>query len=261
MKTPNAEELAAVIRSTIEKVVLEHQPGQPDGIIAITAGVTAGLLKLYEDTLNPIMNELDEKRLTRKLEDHKAEIERMLSRHNIERGELRQTVDQALIGVSKQVSMVHQGLNRAEGRINAMWNTFQSFVRFYEGEMSGRWEDFKDNVGLLAQSKFLELFKQCGTEVFNEAMEHERSELARLKEGKKQGQVLKMNPRPLNLGDHMMNATVQVVQKETPKHKPMLDELHKLRSVPPGRNDPCPCESGKKYKKCHGFDESDASEE
>jgi SEC-C motif-containing protein len=23
----------------------------------------------------------------------------------------------------------------------------------------------------------------------------------------------------------------------------------------PGRNDPCPCGSGKKYKKCHGFDE------
>jgi uncharacterized protein YecA (UPF0149 family) len=21
---------------------------------------------------------------------------------------------------------------------------------------------------------------------------------------------------------------------------------------PPGRNDPCPCGSGKKYKKCHG---------
>jgi uncharacterized protein len=26
-----------------------------------------------------------------------------------------------------------------------------------------------------------------------------------------------------------------------------------LRKAPePGRNDPCPCGSGKKYKKCHG---------
>jgi preprotein translocase subunit SecA len=26
-----------------------------------------------------------------------------------------------------------------------------------------------------------------------------------------------------------------------------------------GRNDPCPCGSGKKYKKCHGKDESEAA--
>jgi SEC-C motif-containing protein len=35
-------------------------------------------------------------------------------------------------------------------------------------------------------------------------------------------------------GDELKNATVRY---ETP---------------PPGRNDPCPCGSGKKYKKCHG---------
>jgi hypothetical protein len=28
-----------------------------------------------------------------------------------------------------------------------------------------------------------------------------------------------------------------------------------------GRNDPCPCGSGKKYKKCHGKDEEAAREE
>jgi preprotein translocase subunit SecA len=28
-----------------------------------------------------------------------------------------------------------------------------------------------------------------------------------------------------------------------------------------GRNDPCPCGSGKKYKKCHGKDEAEASAE
>jgi SEC-C motif domain protein len=36
-------------------------------------------------------------------------------------------------------------------------------------------------------------------------------------------------------GDELKNPTVRY---ETP---------------PPGRNDPCPCGSGKKYKKCHGF--------
>ena len=28
-----------------------------------------------------------------------------------------------------------------------------------------------------------------------------------------------------------------------------------------GRNDPCPCGSGKKYKKCHGKDEAEAAGE
>ncbi|KAB2897593.1 MAG: hypothetical protein F9K40_12645, partial [Kofleriaceae bacterium] len=28
-----------------------------------------------------------------------------------------------------------------------------------------------------------------------------------------------------------------------------------------GRNDPCPCGSGKKYKKCHGKEEAEAATE
>jgi len=31
---------------------------------------------------------------------------------------------------------------------------------------------------------------------------------------------------------------------------PRVPTLH--RADTPGRNDPCPCGSGKKYKKCHG---------
>lgn len=31
----------------------------------------------------------------------------------------------------------------------------------------------------------------------------------------------------------------------------MADEEHALRVKNTGRNDPCPCGSGKKYKKCH----------
>jgi uncharacterized protein YecA (UPF0149 family) len=36
--------------------------------------------------------------------------------------------------------------------------------------------------------------------------------------------------------------------KETPKVPPIHSD------VAPGRNDPCPCGSGKKYKKCCGAD-------
>jgi uncharacterized protein len=31
---------------------------------------------------------------------------------------------------------------------------------------------------------------------------------------------------------------------------PRIDPVRKTAT--PGRNDPCPCGSGKKYKKCHG---------
>lgn len=33
-------------------------------------------------------------------------------------------------------------------------------------------------------------------------------------------------------------------------HGPQVPARNALKDV--GRNDPCPCDSGKKYKKCHG---------
>ena len=32
----------------------------------------------------------------------------------------------------------------------------------------------------------------------------------------------------------------------------LISEIHKVKRPDPGRNDPCPCGSGKKYKKCCG---------
>ena len=39
-----------------------------------------------------------------------------------------------------------------------------------------------------------------------------------------------------------------------PNNTPALptDEVNKVNQTDVGRNDPCPCGSGKKYKKCHG---------
>jgi predicted aspartyl protease len=31
-----------------------------------------------------------------------------------------------------------------------------------------------------------------------------------------------------------------------------VEEANRMKGAPPGRNAPCPCGSGKKYKKCHG---------
>jgi preprotein translocase subunit SecA len=37
---------------------------------------------------------------------------------------------------------------------------------------------------------------------------------------------------------------------EAPKEKPKAEPVRVEKKV--GRNDPCPCGSGKKYKQCHG---------
>jgi uncharacterized protein len=31
-----------------------------------------------------------------------------------------------------------------------------------------------------------------------------------------------------------------------------LEHILRRQPPPPGRNDPCPCGSGQKYKRCHG---------
>ncbi|MFN3393554.1 MAG: SEC-C metal-binding domain-containing protein, partial [Candidatus Thermochlorobacter sp.] len=41
-------------------------------------------------------------------------------------------------------------------------------------------------------------------------------------------------------------ANADIEEEETPKQQPIRVEKT------PGRNDPCPCGSGKKYKNCHG---------
>ena len=39
----------------------------------------------------------------------------------------------------------------------------------------------------------------------------------------------------------------ETVDSEVKSNKPVTRSTHKI-----GRNDPCPCDSGKKYKQCHG---------
>jgi uncharacterized protein YecA (UPF0149 family) len=43
---------------------------------------------------------------------------------------------------------------------------------------------------------------------------------------------------------------------------PPPEQIESVRRAAPkvGRNDPCPCGSGKKYKKCHGAEASSAAE-
>ena len=48
-------------------------------------------------------------------------------------------------------------------------------------------------------------------------------------------------------------------KEEQEAEEELLKKTEKVKPVhvdaAPGRNDPCPCGSGKKYKKCHGAEE------
>jgi preprotein translocase subunit SecA len=51
-----------------------------------------------------------------------------------------------------------------------------------------------------------------------------------------------------NIADNILKAGAPTqMQKFTPKSQAVIENKKE-----PGRNDPCPCGSGKKYKKCHG---------
>ena len=43
----------------------------------------------------------------------------------------------------------------------------------------------------------------------------------------------------------------QLPTEDEPPLPPPVEPIHR-QSAETGRNDPCPCGSGKKYKKCHG---------
>ena len=66
--------------------------------------------------------------------------------------------------------------------------------------------------------------------------------------------VMSVMPKPR---DEMKRVqVVKVVSEgggsaEPQKKKPVVNKVPKV-----GRNDPCPCGSGKKYKKCHGANQA-----
>jgi hypothetical protein len=64
-------------------------------------------------------------------------------------------------------------------------------------------------------------------------------------------------PRNLSFNDpgQLLSGSRSALGAAQPKEaEGGTDEVHTIRRDAPkvGRNDPCPCGSGKKYKKCHG---------
>jgi uncharacterized protein YchJ len=55
-------------------------------------------------------------------------------------------------------------------------------------------------------------------------------------------------PRPFGAGGRGATEATSAVLRDRPSTRPVVRAEEKV-----GRNDPCPCGSGKKYKKCCGI--------
>ena len=62
-------------------------------------------------------------------------------------------------------------------------------------------------------------------------------------------QKLQRRPRRGQVTYTKANASAAMAGEEDDKPRTIVSDQPKV-----GRNDPCPCGSGKKYKKCHGVD-------
>jgi preprotein translocase subunit SecA len=106
----------------------------------------------------------------------------------------------------------------------------------------------KEGIGLraYAQTNPLEAYKIESFNMFEELVRSIREESVKAVfslKPKKREQV--MNIKVVNA---ITNMVTNAAGEDTPKRKPVI--LKKDDKV--GRNDPCPCGSGKKYKNCHG---------
>ncbi len=128
-------------------------------------------------------------------------------------------------------------------------------------------DELKNGIGLraYAQKDPVVQYRQVGTDMFNEMTSQIRLEVSKImlhlvKRGMniQREPVAKVTDEKLDdsyiKSEDEESSEVKLTEEElTPRHnnrekpQPVRNDLPKI-----GRNDPCPCGSGKKYKNCHG---------
>jgi preprotein translocase subunit SecA len=114
-------------------------------------------------------------------------------------------------------------------------------------------DDLRESVGLqaYAQRNPLNQYRILGADIFDEMIIDIRNDTVRMllcampqpEAALKRTQVIRpIGEGFMNLGPRKNVARPVTAQRNTPAHS----------EKKPGRNDPCPCGSGKKYKKCCG---------
>jgi len=164
--------------------------------------LTSALLKLTDRVVKleaPVKE--DDIKSAGRFKSYKEEIREMLSKHNDDRNTQRKDFEEHFNAIGQHINMVLPGLNRLENRVNAIWNTFNAFVRFIEKlvtEPVSTDRGFDHFDGVVTATNFLHPkwpttreefqtgFMEAGREVFKEHQAHEKAELERLRSEKKE---------------------------------------------------------------------------
>ena len=140
------------------------------------------------------------------------------------------------------------------------------FIRFeYLRNIDSRWQDHLENLEALREAVYLRAYAQKnplleykleGFQIFDQMLMDIRTAVARkilkVKIHSFEGSTLLLERESVGNARHRVLGQFSLPsQGEREEARPQ--NVQKIRSVPKvGRNDPCPCGSGKKYKHCHG---------
>jgi preprotein translocase subunit SecA len=120
----------------------------------------------------------------------------------------------------------------------------------------GLWKDhllsmdhLREGISLVgyAQKKPLDEYKRQAFDMFSDLMARISREAVSL------FYKIQVGPSPVRpIQETMPEQKMTMVHGESPDTKPEELKPTPIQKVHIGRNDPCPCGSGKKYKQCHG---------
>ena len=120
----------------------------------------------------------------------------------------------------------------------------------------GLWKDhllsmdhLREGISLVgyAQKKPLDEYKRQAFDMFSDLMARISREAVSL------FYKIQVGPSPVRpIQETMPEQKMTMVHGESPEPKPEELKQAPIQKVHIGRNDPCPCGSGKKYKQCHG---------
>ncbi len=141
------------------------------------------------------------------------------------------------------------------------------FIRIeYLRNIDLRWQDHLENLDALREAVYLRAYGQKnplleykleGFQIFDEMLYQIKTSIAqKVLKIKIEHPQEKKGQRTTNMGNATHRAFGQFsapVGNHPPKQAAMPEKVQVVRKYPKvGRNDPCPCGSGKKYKYCHG---------
>ncbi|MBF0292232.1 MAG: preprotein translocase subunit SecA [Nitrospinae bacterium] len=149
---------------------------------------------------------------------------------------------------------------------DAMWGDIIKYVAL--NIVDGNWRDhllnmdhLKEGIGLrgYAQKNPLNEYKKEGSQIFMEMIDRVREDIVTYMchvQAQTQTETQGTEKEEAQLESRMAKRRERMKVVESHGAPPEADSGHhepvKRAAAKVGRNDPCPCGSGKKYKKCHG---------